>query len=255
MNQPSGESPKSGDGTRQAAGNRQPELSAIVLGYRAGEGLTTVVGDLTRSLEALGEAFEIVLVANYDTESDTTPAVARDLAERDPRITVVARAKDGGMGWDLRSGLAEARGRVLVVMDGDGQNPVEDVARAYSLLVTDDYDLVKGRRIARHDGLYRRLLSLTYNLIFVALFGTRGIWDVNGKPKALTLEACRRLTLYSDDWFLDAELVLSARRAGMSIGEIPVEFRASTLRPSFVRPGAILEFARHMLTYRFRGRP
>jgi hypothetical protein len=85
-------------------------------------------------------------------------------------------------------------------------------------------------------------------------------WDLrsgpaSGKPKALTRDAYERLTLVSDDWFLDAELILAARRAGMKIGEIPVEFRASTARPSFVRPGAILEFARHMLSYRLRGRP
>jgi glycosyltransferase involved in cell wall biosynthesis len=234
----------------------EPELSAVVLGYSAGEALATLTKRLVDVLESLGESFEVVLVANYhEGSADPTPEVAQRVCVADPRIRVVARAKGGGMGWDLRSGLSEAAGRVLVVLDGDGQNPPEDVARAYSELVGSGHDVVKGRRITRHDGAYRRLLSVAYNLVFVLLFGTRGIWDVNGKPKALTRDAYERLTLVSDDWFLDAELILAARRAGMKIGEIPVEFRASTARPSFVRPGAILEFARHMLSYRFRGRP
>lgn len=234
----------------------QPDLSAVVLGYRAGEGLTGVVERLARELETLGISFEVVVVANYDEGSpDVTPDVARRLAQGDPRVSVVARAKEGGMGWDLRSGLAQATGNVVVVMDGDGQNPPGDVGRAYTALVGGGYDLVKGCRTAREDGLYRKLLSIAYNVVFRVFFGTWGIWDVNGKPKAVTREALSRLTLYSDDWFLDAELVLAARRAGMRIGEISVGFRASEARPSFVRPGAILQFARHMLSYRLRGRP
>ena len=245
------------DGLRQPMSSEQaPELSVVVLGYRAGEGLASVVDGLTEALAAVERSFEVVLVANYDEGSgDGTPDVARRLAKLHPFIRVVALAKEGGMGWDLRSGLEEARGRVLVVMDGDGQNPPQDVPRAYSALVGGEHDVVKGRRTTRHDGPYRRLLSLAYNAVFLILFGTRGIWDINGKPKAVTRDAYRRLTLRSDDWFLDAELILAARRAGMSIAEIPVEFRASTARPSFVRPGAVLEFARHMLSYRFRGRP
>jgi glycosyltransferase involved in cell wall biosynthesis len=232
-----------------------PELSAVVLGYRAEEALRHVLEELYRELEALGEEFELVVVANYhEGASDRTPEVAAEFAAARPGVRTVARPKQGAMGWDLRSGLDEARGRFLVVIDGDGQNPPADVVRAYRALAEGRYDVVKGRRVTRHDGLYRRLLSAAYNLVFALFFGTWGIWDINGKPKGLTRSALDRLELRSDDWFLDAELMLAARRQGMRIGEIPVEFRESAARPSFVRPGAILEFARHMLRYRLRGR-
>jgi len=234
----------------------QPELSAVVLGYRAGEGLAAVVARLTSELETVGRPFEIVLVANYDAGSDDpTPATARRLRDADSRLKVVADAKQGGMGWDLRAGLRAATGRVLLVMDGDGQNPPEDVVRAYRALVEGGHDMVKGRRVTRHDGLYRRLLSFAYNVVFVLIFGSWGLWDINGKPKGITRAAYERLSLRSDDWFFDAELMLAARRHGMRVVEIPVEFRESTARPSFVRPGAILEFARHMIRYRLTGRP
>src|SRR6266508_4055407 len=130
----------------------QPELSAVVLGYRAGEGLAALVARLTSELETVGRPFEIVLVANYDAGSDDpTPATARWLGDADSRLKVVADAKQGGMGWDLRAGLRAATGKVLLVMDGDGQNPPEDVVRAYRALVEGGHDLVKGRRVTRHD--------------------------------------------------------------------------------------------------------
>jgi glycosyltransferase involved in cell wall biosynthesis len=234
----------------------QPELSAVVLGYRAEGALRPVLESLHRELEGLGEPFELVIVANYHAgSSDSTPEIARDFVRSHPNARMVAQVKQGGMGWDLRSGLEAATGRFLVVIDGDGQNPPSDVPRVYRALRETGCDIVKGRRVTRHDGLHRRILSTAYNLVFALWFGTWRLWDINGKPKGITREAYRRVDLRSNDWFLDAELILEARRLGMAIGEIPVQFRASTSRRSFVRPEAILEFARHMLSYRLRGRP
>lgn len=237
-------------------GLNEPRVSAIVLGYRAEAALAAVVAALTRELEALGEPFEIVVVANHDAGAiDETPEIGRRLAHADARVRLVARRKEGGMGWDLRSGLAIATGRYLIVIDGDGQNAPGDVARAFRALADGGCDVVKGRRVRRQDGTYRMVLSEAYNFGFALLFGTWGLWDINGKPKGMTRAAYERLDLRSDDWFLDAELILGARRAGLRIAEIPVEFGPSAARPSFVRAEAIFEFARHMLRYRCRGRP
>ena len=77
---------------------------------------------------------------------------------------------------------------------------------------------------------------------------------MNGKPKAIARSAYERLRLTSDDWFLDAELILEAHRMGMKVCEFPVVYSEGA-RASFVKPGAILEFARHMVRYRLTGRP
>ena len=41
------------------------------------------------------------------------------------------------MGWDLRSGLDAATGDVIVLIDGDSQNPVDDVLKLYALMRRD----------------------------------------------------------------------------------------------------------------------
>lgn len=154
------------------------------------------------------------------------------------------------MGWDMRSGLDAASGERLIVIDGDAQNPVSDVLRAYQAMCETGADVVKGRRVLRHDGPYRRLVSITYNVLFRFVFSTKGIWDINGKPKGLTRAAHKRLDLQSDDWFIDAEIVLKARALGLTIRELPVEFFQNEERASLVRPSAIWEFARNMLRAR-----
>jgi glycosyltransferase involved in cell wall biosynthesis len=229
------------------------EISVVVLGYRAGESLVRVLEPLHALLEAEGEPFELIVVANYwPQRDDQTRHVARAFAETHDRTIVVARPKEGAMGWDVRSGFDAASGRHLIFLDGDEQNPVDDVLRIYRALRESGADVAKGRRKLRHDGAYRRLVSLTYNVAFRLLFRTRGLWDINGKPKGLTRAAYERLDLRSDDWFIDAEIVLKARKLGLRIEEVPVEFMRNDNRASLVRPRAIWEFARNMLHERFR---
>jgi glycosyltransferase involved in cell wall biosynthesis len=230
-----------------------PDLSAIVLGYRAGESLLQVVQPLHDLLEQEGLDYELVVVANkWPNANDETPEVARTFAAGKERVVTVIQEKRGGMGWDMRSGFDAAAGDVMVVIDGDAQNPVADVVKLYRLMRERNADVGKGRRVARHDGPYRRLVSLVYNLAFQLLFRTRGVWDVNGKPKGLTRKAYAVLQPRSDDWFIDAEIVLGARERGLEIVELPVTFFRNNERASFVKPGAIVEFARHMLRRRFR---
>ena len=69
-------------------------------------------------------------------------------------------------------------------------------------------------------------------------------------PKIMKREAYEKMMLQSNDWFIDAEIVLEALKNGMRIGEMPVVFRRSDERPSFVRVSAILEFVVNMLRYR-----
>jgi glycosyltransferase involved in cell wall biosynthesis len=228
-----------------------PSLSAIVLCYRAEESIRQVIEPLHTDLEQSGVPFELVLVANHDRDrADRTPEIVREFASGHDQVKTVIQPKEGAMGWDVRSGLRAATGEILVVIDGDAQNPVQDVLRMYREMLRTGADVMKGRRIARFDGLYRRVVSAGYNALFLVLFRTRGLWDINGKPKGMTRTAYERLGLTSDDWFIDAEIILSARRADLRINEMPVIFNRNEERASFVKPDAILEFLENMVKTR-----
>ncbi len=227
-----------------------PELSAVVLCYRAGESVRRVAAGFHAELSASGIPFELILVANFDDPADRTAAVASEFAEEHEHVVVLKEPKRGAMGWDMRRGLEAATGSFLVVIDGDEQNPFEDVLRAHRLLVESGADLVKGRRSERFDGPLRHLVSVVYNALFLLLFRTRGLWDINGKPKGLRRSAYEQLKLTVDDWFIDAEIVLKAREHGLTIAELPVVFRQNQTRRSFVRSDAVLEFLRNMARVR-----
>ena len=140
------------------------------------------------------------------------------------------------------------------MIDGDDQNPVEDVLRIYGLLLQNDADVIKGRRIRRDDGLYRGTISVGYNVLFRLMFGTRGLGTSTGS-QGDPAKPLRTMMLTSDDRRIDAEIVLATEEAGLRIEEMPVLFRENKDRSSFVRFVAIWEFARNMWRHRFGRSP
>ncbi|HSB52970.1 MAG TPA: glycosyltransferase family 2 protein [Gemmatimonadales bacterium] len=231
-----------------------PDLSVVVLCYRSGGAARSCAARIGQVLLDAGiDDYQLVLVGNYVPGSgDTTPDVVRELAAGDPRIVCSAVEKQGMMGWDMRSGLALATGEHLAVIDGDGQVLVEDLVRIYRLLREQGLDLAKTYRTRRGDGLKRKLFSLVFNGLFHVLFPGLAVRDVNAKPKILTRSAYQRLNLRSDDWFIDAEILIQARRLGFRIGEIETEFLGLTGRRSFVTMAAAVEFLRNLVRHRLR---
>ena len=232
-----------------------PELSVILLGYRAEEHAREVFHPLYEELERDGPPYELILVANHWSDDDRTPAVAAELARERETVRVVAERKHGAMGWDMRSGLRAAEGSHLVVIDGDGQVPMRYALEAYRTLRQTGAAVVKGRRFVREDGSVRSITSLGFNLAFRLLFGTRGLWDINGRPKGLTRDAYERLALTTDDWFTDAEILLKAREQRLPVAEFPVRFLRNEVRGSFVGLGTVWEFVRNMVRWRLGRHP
>jgi glycosyltransferase involved in cell wall biosynthesis len=231
-----------------------PELSVVVLCYRSGGDARSFAARIRKALLDAGiDDYQLALVGNYVAGSgDTTPDVVRELAAGDPRIVCSAVEKQGMMGWDLRSGLALATGESLAVIDGDGQVLVEDLVRVYRLLREEGLDLAKTYRKERGDGLKRKLFSLVLNGLFHLLFPGLPARDINAKPKIMTRSAFERLTLQSNDWFIDAEIMIQARRLGFRVGETETEFLGLTGRRSFIKIAAVFEFLRNLVRYRIR---
>src|SRR5262249_48838949 len=155
---------------------------------------------------------------------DHTPEIVRELARNDPTLTVVARPKEGMMGWDMRMGLAVASGKTVAIIDGDGQMPPDDVVAVYECLRQEGCDLAKTFRTVRHDGPLRGLVSRTYNMALRCLFPGVKVRDANSKPKIFTREALAKLSLHSDGWFIDAEIIIQATALNFRIGEVPTVF-------------------------------
>ena len=232
---------------------RSPALSVVVLCYRSGDSAEDFVERLKAELSAADIDFELVLVGNYvEGTRDPTPEVVTRLSEGDHRIRCSAIPKQGWLGWDVRCGLDLTTGDVVGFIDGDGQVPVSEISRLYRLIASGRFDLVKTYRVTRGDGTTRRILSTIFNVMFHVLFPGSTARDINSKPKLMTRSTYEAMTLSSDDWFIDAEIMLYARRLGLRIGELASDFRGLSGRRSFVGPRAVIEFLHNLARYRWR---
>ena len=230
-----------------------PEISVVVLAYRSAETIKSFVDSLVESLENENLQWEIVLVGNYfEGKGDQTPEVINKIALQNAQIKVVTEIKKGMMGWDMKTGLQAATGKTLAVIDGDGQMPSRDVVRVYNLMKENELDLAKTYRAKRNDGSYRKLISIVYNILFKIMFPGIKAWDMNSKPKIMKREFYEKINLESNGWFIDAEIMIFARRLDAKIGEIETVFHSIDTRPSFVKPLSILEFLFNLFIYRIK---
>jgi glycosyltransferase involved in cell wall biosynthesis len=230
------------------------ELSVVVLCYHSEDIIESFVEQLVNEIKELNISSELVLVANYDKNStDNTPRLARNLSEKYNNIKVLADEKEGGMGWDMRSGLSKASGKYIAVIDGDAQMPASDIPIVYRVIRFGKYDIVKTYRAKRYDGLVRGVLSASYNVLFRLLYSPSfPIRDVNSKPKIFTKEAYQRMQLRSNDWFTDAEIMIQALKHNMKICEISTVFYMNERRTSFVGMKTVWEFIFNLIRYRIK---
>ncbi len=232
--------------------NRQPELSVVLLCYRGGEHIVPYVTMIHRELTANIGNFELILVANYDanTRDDKTPDIAATLARQLGKCASIAEPKKGRMGWDLRQGLARSHGKYISFLDGDGQTPPDDIVRLLRLMKEQDTDLCKSYRVYREDTQFRRAVSVVFNALFHFFFPTVRVRDINAKPKILTRRAYSNMCLTSNDWFVDAEIILEAMRLNLKVSEMPSITTKNNWRKSFIGLPAIFEFLKNMVFYR-----
>ena len=134
----------------------EPWHSVVIPLYNEEGNVGELVGRLVPVLEQTGRAFEIVFVD--DGSSDATAAKVRAASAADPRVKLVRFSRNYGQEAAVQAGILHASGQWVIQMDGDLQNPPEELTK---LLVKRDegYDIVYGVRTKRRDPFHRVLAS------------------------------------------------------------------------------------------------
>ena len=108
--------------------------TVVLPAYNEGAALPHVLDELGEYLDG---SYEVLVVDDGSTD-DTT-----EVAERYP-VRLVRHGSNRGKGVAIRTGIAEAQGENVVIMDADATYPVPAIKEMVELL--DDHDLVRGVR-------------------------------------------------------------------------------------------------------------
>jgi len=131
--------------------------------------VSALYDDIKKTMENLGESYEIIFV--NDASRDQTLSKMKEIQSRDHNFHFADLETNVGENWALLAGISQARGEVIITIDGDYQN---DPAYIPELLkeLSKGYRVVSGRRRSRAAALWtRRLPSQVANTLIRVVSG------------------------------------------------------------------------------------
>jgi glycosyltransferase involved in cell wall biosynthesis len=207
-----------------------PSLSVVIPMYNEEAYVERSVAAARAALEEMDADWEIVIVD--DASTDGTGARADRLAAADPRVRALHNPVNRRLGGTLRAGYAAATKDLIFYTDADLPVDFGELPRAVRLLEYQQADLLAGYRFDRtSEGLHRALYTIGYHVVIRLLFGLR-IRDVNFAFKLFRRSLLQRIELKSEGSFIDAELLLRARKAGAVMIQLGVDYFPRTRGPS-----------------------
>jgi hypothetical protein len=167
-----------------------------------------------------------------------------------------AAAESGTPGTILASGpegilVAAATGDVVVYTDADLPFDMRELHKALRLMRQYEADVISAYRFDRTgEGWVRVVYSALYNLLVRVLFGVR-MRDVNFAFKVVRRHVFRDIALKSEGSFIDAELVVRAKKLGYSIFQFGVDYFPRTRGVSTLSsPSVIVKILREAFALR-----
>lgn len=143
-------------------------LSIVVPVFRN----AATLAELHRRLDAaVPDELDRQFVFVDDASPDASPQVLESLAAGDARVEVIRHAVNAGQHRAVLTGLRASRGRWVVIMDADLQDPPEAVPLILDHLRSTDAEVVFAARRGRYQGTTRTMTGRAYRKARSALFG------------------------------------------------------------------------------------
>jgi glycosyltransferase involved in cell wall biosynthesis len=226
-----------------------PQLSIVLPIYNEEESLPHLLQELVPALEATGRTFEIICVD--DGSGDNSFAELKKLRGQDERVRIIRFRRNFGQTAAFAAGFDRAKGEVVITMDADLQNDPADIPKLLAK-VDEGHDVVSGWRVERwKEGtgsfLTRKLPSATANWLISTGTGVF-LHDYGCALKAYRLDVVKSVNLYGD---LHRFIPAIASYYGVSVAEVPVNYRSRQFGQSKYGLGRITRVLLDLLTVRF----
>jgi glycosyltransferase involved in cell wall biosynthesis len=192
-----------------------PYLSIVIPVYNEEQIIGSLLDKVKRVMDAYQQSYEILAVD--DGSTDNTARVAADSGVR-----VVSHPYNMGNGAAVKTGIRNARGKVLVLMDGDGQHDPQDIPELLQHIPK--YDMVVGSRSgSSSQGVFhRRLANKVYNLLASYITHQR-IVDLTSGFRAIKRDVAKKFVyLLPNTFSYPTTITLSMLKAGYSLKFVPI---------------------------------
>ncbi|WP_372839866.1 glycosyltransferase family 2 protein [Phaeovulum sp.] len=197
------------------------EISIVIPARNEAANIVTLLQGIDAACAAL-PAYEVIVIDD-GSDDGTVEAVRARMAEHS-HLRLIRHDRSGGQSAAVHSGVLAARGALIATLDGDGQNPPEELPHLLAPLLAPGagpLGLVAGQRVGRQDTLSKRLASRFANALRARILhdGTR---DTGCGLKAFRRDAFLRLPYFDH---MHRYLPALFARDGWQIAHVDVSHR------------------------------
>lgn len=195
-------------------------LSVIIPIYNEQENVHNFLIELHEVLEKMSISYEIIPV--NDASTDNTLEV---LKKTNINVKLLSHPYNKGNGAAVKTGIRNAKGEYVIMLDGDGQHDPKDIPRIFQEL-ENGFDLVVGARNRKSQAsFFRYLANSIYNVTASYVSGFK-IQDLTSGLRGAKRDIIKKfLYLFPNGFSYPTTSLLSFLKAGYSVTFIPIETR------------------------------
>jgi glycosyltransferase involved in cell wall biosynthesis len=220
-------------------------LSIVIPIHNEEHSILPLYDRLTRVLEPLQRPYEILFVD--DASSDRSFELLANLVETDGHLKIIRLRRNFGQTAALSAGFHEAKGDIVVAMDGDLQHAPEDIP-ALLAKMDEGFDIASGWRKNRVDNaVMRKFPSRVANWLMAKASGV-DLRDFGTTFKAYRAEVLKDVNLYGE---LHRFIPALASFYGARIAEVPIRSSPRAAGGSHYGIGRTFRVAIDILTIKF----
>jgi glycosyltransferase involved in cell wall biosynthesis len=167
-----------------------------------------------------------------DCSTDGSHAVAKSLAEKDPRILVLHHETNAGKGATVRTGLLHMTKDIVIIQDSDLEYDPGDYPRLIEPILQDFADVVFGSRFIgseAHRVLYywhslgNQFLTLLSNMVT-----NLNLTDMECCYKVFRRSIAEKLHIEEDRFGIEPEITAKISKMKVRLYEVSVSYRGRT---------------------------
>ena len=220
-------------------------LSIVIPVHNEERSILPLYDRLTVVLESLRRPYEILFID--DASTDRSFELLANLVETDARLKVIRLRRNFGQSAALSAGFHEAKGKIIIAMDGDLQHAPEDIP-ALLAKVDEGFDIASGWRKERVDNpITRKIPSRIANWLMSRASGL-DLRDFGTTFKAYRSEVLEDVNLYGE---LHRFIPALASFYGARVAEVPIRNTPRAAGESHYGLGRTFRVLFDILTIRF----
>jgi len=137
------------------------DVSVVIPVLNEENNLEELIKRCLNTCRTMNLSFEIILVDDGSTDGSSTIIISE--ADKNPgQLIGIILNRNYGQHSAIMAGFSKSRGKIIVTLDADLQNPPEEITRLVNK-INEGFDVVGSIRVARADSFFRRISSWFVN--------------------------------------------------------------------------------------------